>query len=454
MSPYDFDLFTLGAGSGGVAASRRAASYGARVAICEESRVGGTCVIRGCIPKKLLVLGSHYRDDFEDSKGFGWSGPEPVLDWGRLVTRKNLEIDRLNAIYVRLLRDAGVTLVEGRGRLLDAHTVEVAGRRHTAEHILVATGGRPSVPPIRGAEHAITSNEALELPVLPRRVVIVGGGYIGVEFAGIFNALGSQVTLLIRGETVLRRFDDDIRACLTAELRKKGVDVRGEVFVEDIEKQDDGLSIMTRTGGIFDADVILFATGRTPNTAGLGLGEAAVDLDEAGAVVVDPSSRSSAPSVYAVGDCTNRMNLTPVAIAEGRAVAESLFHDNPTIVDHENVPSAVFSHPPVATVGLSERKARERFGSIDIFVTSFRPLKHALTGRDERTMMKLVVERASGRVVGCHMVGADAPEIIQGFALAVRCGATKAMFDSTVGVHPTAAEELLTMRDRRPDPAA
>ena len=450
---YDFDLFTLGAGSGGVAASRRAGSYGARVAIAEESRVGGTCVIRGCVPKKLLVYGAHFRDEFEDSAGFGWTIPEaPRFDWARLIAAKNHEVDRLNGIYIRMLRDSGVTLFGGRARMVDAHTVAVGDKTLTARHILIATGSRPILPALRGAEHAITSNEALELPTLPSRIVVIGGGYIGVELAGVFNALGSTVTMLLRGDTVLRGFDEDIRATLTSELKKRGIRIRAETIVEDIEKRGDSLSLMTRAGETIEADTVLYAIGRTPNTAGLGLEEAGVKLDSVGAVTVDGMSRTSVDHIYAVGDCTNRKNLTPVAITEGRAVAETLFHDRPMSVDHEYVASAVFSQPPIATVGYGESAARARFGAVDVYASSFRPMKHTLSGRDERTMMTLVVERATDRVVGVHVVGPDAPEIVQGFAVAVRCGATKAQFDTTIGIHPTAAEELVTMRDKRPDP--
>lgn len=452
MAEYDFDMFTIGAGSGGVASSRRAGSYGARVAICEDSRVGGTCVIRGCVPKKLLVYGSHFAGDFEDAAGYGWTVEGARVDWARLVANKNKEIDRLNGVYIRLLRDSGVKLMEGRGRVVDAHTVEVGGKRYTARYILVATGSRPHLPEVRGIEHAITSNEALELTSVPGRLVIVGGGYIGVEFAGIFNAVGSKVTMVIRGDTVLRGFDDDIRSTLTSEMRKKGIDIRAETFIEDIEKRGESLSLMTRMGETLEADAVLYATGRIPNTKGLGLEEAGVVLDASGAVHVDERSRTAVESIYAVGDCTNRLNLTPVAIAEGRAVAESLFNNRDMVMSHKDVPSAVFSQPPVGTVGLSEAQARAHYGEVDVYVTSFRGMKHTLSGLDERTMMKLVVERAGQRVVGCHMVGADAPEIIQGFAVAVKCGATKAQFDSTVGIHPSAAEEFVTMRDKRPEP--
>jgi glutathione reductase (NADPH) len=449
---FDFDMITLGAGSGGVAASRRAGSYGARVAICEESRVGGTCVIRGCVPKKILVYGSHFAHELEGAPAFGWSPTSSSLDWGALVAAKDREIDRLNGVYLRLLRDAGVTLIEGRGHIVDAHTVEVGGRRYTARYILVATGGRPQKPDIPGAEHGITSNEALDLRELPRHVVIVGGGYIGVELAGVFNAAGAQVTMLIRGDTVLRGFDADIRSALTAELRKTGVDIRCETFVQDVEKRGSGLSLLTQARDTFETDAVLFATGRTPNTEGIGLEEAGVARTRGGAVRVDALSRTSVPNIFAVGDCTNRVNLTPVAIAEGRAVAETLFHDRPTVIDHEGVPSAVFSQPPVATVGLSEERARETTFEIDVYVTSFRPLKHTITGREERTMMKVVVDRATRRVLGMHMVGADAPEIIQGFAVALKCGVTKDQLDATIGIHPSAAEEFVTLREKRPDP--
>jgi glutathione reductase (NADPH) len=453
MADFDFDLFTIGAGSGGVAASRRAGSYGARVALCEEGRVGGTCVLRGCVPKKLLVYGSHYADEFADARGFGWTVSDAAHDWPALIAAKDRELERLEGIYRRMLADAGVTLIAGRARLVDGHTVLVGDRRYTAKHVLVATGGWPSLPKLRGIEHAITSNEALDLRSFPRRVAVVGGGYIAVEFAGIFRSFGAEVTILVRGDGILRGFDSDARSFLATEMQKRGVVIRPDVSVADIEKRPDGsLLLCTKDGESLEVDQVLYATGRAPNTRGIGLEEAGVKLDPSGAVVVDEWSQSSIPGVYAVGDCTDRINLTPVAIMEGRAVAETLFHDNPTPSDHELVPSAVFSQPPLASVGCSEQLARERHGAIDVYVTSFRALKHAIGGRDERTMMKLVVERASQRVVGAHMVGADAPEIVQGIAIALRCGATKKDFDRTVGIHPTAAEEFVTMRERRPDP--
>lgn len=454
MARYDFDLFTIGGGSGGVAASRRAGSYGARVGLCEERDLGGTCVHRGCVPKKLLVYGSHYHEDFQDAAGYGWTVPEPTFDWAKLRDAKDRETARLGGVYARLLRDSGVTVVQGRGRLVDPHTVEVDGKRYTAERILVATGSRPYLPAdVTGIEHALTSDDALSFPTLPKRLAIVGGGYIGVELAGVFHGLGCKVTVILRGPTVLNGFDGDVRAVLTEELRKKGIELLVDTFIRDIEKRPDGgVSLLTRAGETVEADAVLYATGRVPNTGGVGLEAVGVTLDARGAVRVDDWSRTSVEHIFAVGDVTDRLNLTPVAIAEGRALAETLFHDNPMKMDHANVPSAVFSQPPVACVGLTEREARELHGKVDVYVASFKPMKHTLSGRNERTMMKLVVERASQKVLGCHMVGADAPEIIQGLAVAVKCGATKKQFDATVGIHPTAAEEFVTMRDKRPDP--
>jgi glutathione reductase (NADPH) len=452
MSKYDFDMFTIGAGSGGVASSRRAGSYGARVAICEDSRVGGTCVIRGCVPKKLLVYGAQFADAFADAAGYGWHVAPPVHNWAALIAAKDREIGRLEGIYRKLLRDANVTLIEGRGRLLDEHTVEVGGKRHTAANILIATGAHPVMPAIPGIEHAITSNEALDLPALPRRIVIVGGGYIAVEFAGIFNGLGAEVTLVIRSEELLRGFDDDIRVMLAQELRNRGIAIRARTDVTRIEKRGSGVDLSLSIGDTLSADLVMYATGRHPNTRGLGLEAAGVRVGKANAVMVDEWSRSSVDHIYAVGDVTDRLNLTPVAIAEGRALAETLFNNNPMNVDHANVATAVFSQPPVGTVGLTERAAREKYGAVDIYRTRFRPMKHTLSGREEGTMMKLVVDRRSDRVLGCHMVGADAPEIIQGLAIAVKCGATKRQFDQTIGIHPTAAEEFVTMREKLPDP--
>jgi glutathione reductase (NADPH) len=449
MTDFDFDLFTIGAGSGGVAASRRAASYGARVAICDDDRIGGTCVIRGCVPKKLLVIGSRYAADFEDARGFGWTVGEPASSWGALIAAKDREIERLSKVYERMLDEAKVTIVRGRAQLVDAHTVLVGDRQYTARYVLVATGARPERPQIPGIERTITSNEALDLRERPARIAIVGGGYIGVELAGVFRSFGSTVTLLVRGDAVLRGFDDDVRTSLSEEMRKRGVVIRAHTAVTAIEPHSYAHRLLTNAGDPVVADVVLYATGRAPNTRALGLDRAGVRVDAVGAVVVDASSRTDVESVYAVGDCTNRKNLTPVAIAEGRAVAETLFHSNPMTVDHTGVASAVFSQPPVGTVGMTERAAREALGDVDVYVSSFRPMKHTLSGRDERTMMKLVVDRKTDRVVGCHMVGDDAPEIIQGVAIALTCGATKTQFDKTIGIHPTAAEELVTMRTKR-----
>lgn len=450
---YDFDLFTIGAGSGGVAGSRRAASYGAKVAICESRRVGGTCVLRGCVPKKLLVYGSHFAEEFEDARGFGWTIGEHQVDWAKLIETKNRELDRLNGIYIRMLRDAGVHMIDGYARIIDAHTVEVNGSRHTAKYILIATGSRPVRPEIPGAELGISSDEALDLPFIPRRALVVGGGYIAVEFAGIWRGVGSEVTLAVRGDNVLRGFDCDIRESVSEGLTKRGIRVLRETVVRSIEKVENGLSVRLAGGEMIEADVVLFATGRTPNSPNIGLEEAGIRVDKNGAIEVDSFSRTNIPSIYAVGDVTNRINLTPVAIAEARAVAETLFHDNPIEMSHENVPSAVFCQPPVGSVGLSEEDARAKYGKIDVYRARFRPMKHTLTGRDERTMMKLIVERATQKVVGAHMVGSDSPEIIQGVAIAVQCGATKAQFDRTVGIHPTAAEEFVTMREPLPDPS-
>jgi glutathione reductase (NADPH) len=451
MATYDFDLITIGAGSGGVRATRLAGGYGARAAIVEESRVGGTCVMRGCVPKKLLVYGAHFAEDFEDARGYGWTMAKPEFDWPTLIGNKNTELNRLEGIYERILRDNNVSLLRGRGRVADAHTVEVDGKSYTAGKILIACGGWPAMPAIRGIEHVISSNEALDLADLPRRIVIVGGGYIAVEFAGIFNALGVEVTQIIRAAAILRGFDEDVRECLTAEMEKKGVKILRESIVRSIEKAEDGYTLLIEGMDDFlETDLVMYATGRMPNTKNLGLKEAGVELSDAGAVVVDAQNRSSVDSIFAVGDCTDRVQLTPVAIAEGRAFAETFFNNNPVTMDYEGIASAVFSQPSVATVGLTEEQARRR-GLIDIYTSRFKPLRHTLTGRDEMTLMKLVVDRDTDRVLGCHMVGPDAAEIIQGMAIALKCGATKAQFDATVGIHPTAAEEFVTMRDKRPD---
>lgn len=454
MSGFDFDLVTIGAGSGGVRASRMAARLGKRVAVAEESRVGGTCVMRGCVPKKLLVMGAHMAEDIADAAGFGWDVGEVSFDWGRLVSAKNVELNRLEGVYNRILRDSGVTVLEGRGTVVDVHTIEVAGKRYSAENILIATGGRPSLPKIPGIEHAITSNEALDLLQLPKSMVIVGGGYIAVEFAGIFNALGVKVTQILRGEATLRGFDQDIRAALDEALVAKGIDLRRETQVLSIEKVAGGYDLRLSGDETLRVDLVMYATGRAPNTNGLGLVDVGVQMDENGAIVVDELSHTSVPSIWAIGDVTDRMNLTPVALAEGMALVNTLFLGNPTIVDYENVPTAVFSMPTISTVGLTEEQARAKCGcAIDVYVSRFKPMKNTLSGRDERTLMKMIVERATDRVLGIHVLGPDAAEMVQGFAVALKCGVTKAQMDSTIGIHPTAAEELVTMRDKRPDPS-
>lgn len=448
VQKYDYDLFVLGAGSGGVRASRVAAQLGARVAVAEERYLGGTCVNVGCIPKKLLVYASEFSDAFADAAGFGWTVGASRFDWGALIANKDKEIARLNGVYERLLTNAGVTIIDGHAALVDAHTVAIGSERITAKYMLVAVGGWPAAPRIPGAELAISSNEAFHLHAMPERAIVVGGGYIGVEFAGVFRGLGAEVTLVHRGDLFLRGFDDDLRAALAGEMQKRGVALRFNTLLERIEKRGAGVRATLTSGETIDAALVLLATGRRPNTHGLGLEAAGVKLDGAGAIVVDRHSRTSVEHIFAVGDVTNRRNLTPVAIAEGRAAAETMFGKRAMAIDYDNVPSAVFSHPPIATVGLTEMEARARFGAVDIYKSAFRPLKHTLSGRDERTLMKLVVEPKSDRVLGCHMIGADAGEIIQGLAVALQCGATKRQFDATIGIHPTAAEEFVTMREK------
>ena len=448
MAQYDYDLFTIGAGSGGVRASRMSASFGAKVAVAEERYLGGTCVNVGCIPKKLLVYASHYGEDFDDLAGYGWTVGERRFDWAKLIENKNREISRLNGIYRTILADAGVALFEGHAEVIDPHMVSLDGKTITAKYILAAVGSWPTVPRFPGSEHAITSNEAFFLPALPEKVIIVGGGYIGVEFAGIFHGLGAETTQLYRGELFLRGFDDDIRNTLADEMRKRGIDLRFKADITKIEKGGGILKAGLTDGSSIEAEQILYATGRGSKTPNLGLEKAGVKLKDNGAVVVDEYSKSTVDSIYAIGDCTDRMMLTPVAIAEGMALAQTLFNNKPTKPGYLNVPTAVFSTPNCATVGLTEAQARRRNFSLDIYRTSFKPLKHTLTGRDERTMMKLVVDQATDKVLGCHMVGPDAGEIVQGLAVALSSGATKAQFDATIGIHPTAAEEFVTMRSK------
>jgi glutathione reductase (NADPH) len=457
MPRYDFDLFTIGAGSGGVAGTRRAGAYGARTAICENLRIGGTCVLRGCVPKKLLVYGSQFAEAFADAPGFGWSVPPAAHDWGALIEAKDREIGRLSQIYINMLNNAKVEIMEGRGVVVDPHTVEVDGKRYTAENIMIAVGGWPETPKIPGIEHVISSNEALDLKERPQRIVIVGGGYIAVEFAGIFNGFGSEVHEIIRREDLLYGFDDDVRVNLAIEMRQRGVEIHARTKVDRIEKNKGGYTVYTDIGQEISCDIVMYATGRKPNTKGLGLAEIGVEMEANGAIKVDEWQRTSVKNIYAVGDVTDRINLTPVAIAESRAIAETLYNNNPIRMDHNDVPSAVFSQPPIGTVGLTEEAARKKYGEVDVYQTRFKPMKNTLSGRDERTFMKLIVDARSDRVVGCHMLGPDAPEIIQGLAIAIKCGATKKQFDATVGIHPSAAEEFVTLRDkyaRPPEKAA
>ncbi len=460
MTTYDYDLITIGGGSGGVRASRFAAQqYGIRAAVIENLRIGGTCVMRGCVPKKLLVYGAHFAEDFEDARGYGWGDAEASFDWPTLIANKNVELDRLEGVYHRLLRDTGVGELTGTGRIVDPHTVEIGGngpdggKTITGKYILIATGGWPSLPDIRGIEHVITSNEALDLETLPDSIAIVGGGYIAVEFAGIFNALGVDTHIIIRAENVLRGFDQAVRDTLHSEMVKKGVCVHQETVVRSIEEQGGRYSLRLNDDQMLEVGRVMYATGRAPNTKGIGLEEVGVALTAKGAVVVDDYFKTSVDSIYALGDVIDRVQLTPVALAEGMAVAHTLFGDKPTAVDYTNIPTAVFSTPPIGTVGLTEEEAR-REHDVEVYMAHFRPMKYTLSGRDEHTMMKLIVDRATDRVLGCHMVGLDAAEMTQALGIALKAGATKAHFDATIGIHPTAAEEWVTMRQPvRPEAA-
>ncbi|MBL4906302.1 MAG: glutathione-disulfide reductase [Sneathiella sp.] len=445
---YDYDLFVIGAGSGGVRASRISSSFGAKVAIAEEYRVGGTCVIRGCVPKKLFVYASHFSDDFEDAKNFGWTVPKAKHDWKTLIRNKDTEIDRLNGIYYTILENNNVELFEARAEILDKNTVKVGDKTFTAKYILIATGGIPIMPDVPGIEHAISSNEAFYLEEMPKRVVIVGGGYIAVEFAGIFNGLGADVIQLYRGEQILRGFDHHVQAMVAQEITKKGVDLRVRSNPAKIEKTANGLLVTLEDGSTIETDAVMYATGRRPNTEGMGLEKVGVELKANGAVIVDELSKTSVDNIYAVGDVTDRIALTPVAIHEGMAFAETVFANKPRAFKHSDVPSAVFSQPPVGSVGLTEAEARAEYGDVDIYKSEFRPMKQTLTLGSERAMVKLIVEPTSDRVLGVHIVGADAGEIIQGIGIALKCGATKEQFDATVGVHPTLAEEIVTMREK------
>jgi glutathione reductase (NADPH) len=449
--PEEVDLFVIGAGSGGVRAARISSGYDARVMIAEEYRVGGTCVIRGCVPKKLLVYASRFAEEFEDAAGYGWTVPKPKFDWPTLIANKDREIDRLEAAYTSNLERSKVSIVKSRAVLVDPHTVRLTATGETvrAKHILIATGGSPSLgKDIEGHDHVISSNEAFHLKELPKRIVIQGGGYIAVEFAGIFNGLGSEVTLVYRGDNILRGFDEDVRNHLRAEMGKRGIKILTKRIVEGIEKVDHGLCVELSDHENIVADKVMFATGRRPNVKGLGIEAAGVKLDEKGAIAVNEFSQTNVPHIYAVGDVTDRVALTPVAIREGHAFADSVFGGKPTPIDHANVPTAVFSEPECGVIGLTEAQACEKLAKVDIYKTTFRPMKATLSGRDTRTFMKLVIDGLTDRVVGAHIVGPDAGEMIQLIGIAVTMRATKADFDATMAVHPTAAEELVTMRTK------
>jgi glutathione reductase (NADPH) len=456
MADYDYDLFVIGAGSGGVRAARLASLAGARVAVAEEDRVGGTCVIRGCVPKKFMVYASEFSAMFKEAEGYGWSAIDSAFDWTKFLAAKDVEIGRLSGIYASNLAKAGADLVHAKARLLDAHTIELVGKAKTvtAETILIATGGRVSVPTdLEGIDHAITSNEAFHLKTLPRSIVVVGGGYIAVEFAGIFNGLGVDTTLVYRGPNILRGFDEDVRAHLSEEIEKRGIRLIVGAQHERIEKTDAGLISHLSNGVACASDQVMFATGRMPYVEGLGLEAAGVKLDEKGAIAVDQYSRTNVPNIYAVGDVTDRINLTPVAIREAAAFAATVFGKRPTSFDHEMVPTAVFSQPPVGCVGLTETEARRGFKSVHVYATKFRPMKEVFYGAQERVLMKLIVDGETDMILGCHIVGPEAPEMIQMAAIAVKLGVTKAQWDNTCALHPTMAEELVTLRERRPDMA-
>ena len=447
---HDFDLIVIGAGSGGVRASRISAGHGARVAVIEESRPGGTCVIRGCVPKKLLMYGSAFSADAADAAGYGWRVTVDGHDWPALISAKDSELDRLEGIYRSLLGNAGVELIEGRGTVTGPHSVSVNGREITAGHILIATGGWPQMPDVPGlADHAITSNEALDLPDRPDSVLVYGAGYIAVEFASIFNGFGIETHLVYRGDLPLRGFDEDIRLQSAEALAGRGIILHPGCTLTEVTAAGDRRIAALSNGSRLDAAQVMAATGRAPNTAGLGLEAAGVELGRGGEIIVDPDSRTSVASIYAVGDVTDRIALTPVAIAEGHALADSLFGGRPRQVSHHNVPSAVFTQPPIGSVGMTEAQAAEAFDKITVFTSKFNAMKNTLSGRSEKTFMKLIVETATDKVVGAHMLGPDAGEIMQGIGVAVIAGATKADFDATIGIHPTAAEEFVTMRTPR-----
>lgn len=448
---YDYDFFVIGAGSGGVRASRMASTYGAKVGICEDYRVGGTCVIRGCVPKKLFVYASEYSSHFSDSKGFGWSGADQKFDWPALIAAKDKEIDRLNGLYIQTLANHNVDVIQARGKMLDAHTVELVSedgtRTVTADKILIATGGWPQMPDIPGIEHAITSNEAFHLEELPKKMAIVGGGYIAVEFAGIFNGMGVDMHLLYRGIQILRGFDLEIAGKLNEEMSKKGVNVRVQTNVTEITKTDEGLLLSLTDGSTLAVDAVMYATGRVPNSKNMGLEELGVEMEANGAIIVDDNFKSSVDNIFAVGDVTGKIQLTPIAIREGAALAATQFNDTPTLVNYDNIPTAVFSQPSIGTIGLTEEQAVEKFGQdVKVFRSEYRSMKFTLSGRPERSLMKLIIQESTDIVIGVHMIGPDSAEIAQGIAIAMKCGATKAQFDATVALHPSSAEEFVLMK--------
>ena len=451
MAEFDYDMFVIGIGSGGVRAARFAANFGAKVAAAEDRYMGGTCVNVGCIPKKLFVYASHFPHDFEDAAAYGWTVSEASFDWTTLRDNKDKEIGRLNGIYENMLGNAGVEVFKARATVVDPHTVDVGGNQVTAEYILIATGGWPSVPNIPGKEHAITSNEFFHMGKWPERAIVVGGGYIAVELTGVFHGLGTNVIQLYRGPHFLRGFDDDVRHHLADEMRKQKVDLRFNANIARIEKDGDELVADLEDGTQMRTDVILYATGRSPNSANIGLEAAGVELGKSGAVLVDEGFKTSVPSIYAIGDVIDRVQLTPVALEEGMVVANELFNEKAGVVDYTNIPTAVFSQPSIGTVGLTEAQARDKYGKVDIYMSDFKALKHTLTGRDERTLMKMIVHPETDAVLGVHMVGPEAGEIVQGIGIALKAGATKATFDATIGIHPTSAEEFVTMREKVPD---
>ena len=446
MSSHDFDLLVIGAGSGGVRASRIAAGHGARVAVAEEYRVGGTCVIRGCVPKKLLVYGSHFAEDLEDARRFGWQIEGKTFDWAVLRDNVAAEVDRLNGLYQNTLDNNQVTTLLGHARIIDAHTIEVDGQRHTAGTILIASGARPFTPDIPGAEHGITSNDVFHLPTLPRRMVIAGAGYIATEFAGVFHELGVDVTLINRSETILRGWEPALSDRLLQISMAKGLNFKLNCRLERVEKTEAGLVLHFADGKTMETDVVLWALGRVPNVEGLGLEDVGVALNEKGAIAVDADNRTNVPSIFAVGDVTDRVQLTPVAIREGHSFADRQFGEKNWHVDYNAIPSAVFSNPPLGSVGMTEAQARNAYGQVKIYTSDFRPMKNVLAGRNERALYKLIVDASSDRVVGAHMIGPDAPEILQAVAIAVKAGLTKAQFDETMALHPTMSEELVLMR--------